>query len=87
MLFVYRRELAIRERTQLMLCTATTLPLLVALAQIGVENGTMLSENAAGIVGAGVLSVLLFPLGAVLLHRRDAADPPEQALPEGGPVD
>ena len=86
-LVVYRRELAIRDRTQLMLCTATTLPLLVALAQIGVENGTMLSENAAGIVGAGVLSVLLFPLGAVLLHRRDAADPPEQALPEGRPVD
>jgi len=86
-LFVYRRELAIRERTQLMLCTATTLPLLVALAQIGVENGTMLSENAAGIVGAGVLSVLLFPLGAVLLHRRDAEDPTEQALPEGEPVD
>ncbi len=86
-LAVYRRELAIRERTQLMLCTATTLPLLVALAQIGVDNGTMLSENAAAIVGAGVLSVLLFPLGAALLQRPDAADPPEQALPEAGPVD
>ena len=87
-LFVYRRGgFAIRQRTQLMLCAATTLPLMVALAQIGVESGTMLSENAAAIVGAGVLSVLLFPLGAVLLHRPDAADPPEQALPEAGPVD
>ncbi len=86
-LVVYRRELAIRERTQLMLCTATTLPLLVALAHIGLANGTMLSENAAAIVGAGVLSVLLFPLGAVLLHRPDAPHPAPDALPEVGPVD
>lgn len=68
-LVVYRRALALRQRTQLMLCTATTLPLIVALAQIGLENGTMLPENAAALVGAGVFSVLLFPLAAVLLER------------------
>ena len=73
-LFVYRRALALRERTQLMLCTATTLPLIVALTQIGLANGTMLSENAAALVGAGVLSVLFFPLVAVVLHRPTGAE-------------
>jgi len=68
-LVVYRHALVLRERTQLMLCTATTLPLIVALTEIGVASGTMLRENAAALVGAGVLSVLFFPLIAVLLDR------------------
>ena len=68
-LFVYRRALPLRARTQLLLCTATTLPLIVALTEIGRASGTMLPENAAALVGAGVLSVLLFPLLAVLLDR------------------
>ena len=81
-LLVYRTEFGFRQRTQLMLCTATTLPLIVALTQIGLASGTMLPENAAALVGAGVLSVLLFPLTAVLLepHRPDAVP----AEPEGG---
>ena len=68
-LFVYRRALPLRERTQLLLCAATTLPLIVALTQIGLASGTMLPENAAALVGAGVLSVLFFPLVAVLVDR------------------
>jgi hypothetical protein len=60
-----------RERTQLMLFTATTLPLIVALTQIGLNNGTMLPENAAALVGAGVLSVLVFPFVAVSMARPD----------------
>ena len=52
-----------------MFCTATTLPVIVALTEIGLDNGTMLPENAAALVGAGVLSVLVFPLVAVLLDR------------------
>ncbi len=66
-LVVYRKALEIRPRTQLMLCTATSLPLIVALTEIGLANGTMLSENAAALVGAGVLSVMIFPALAVLL--------------------
>ena len=49
--------------------TATTLPLLVALSEIGVESGVMLPENAAALVGAGVLSVAIFPLIATRLNR------------------
>lgn len=70
-LVVYRHALAVRERTQLMLFTATTLPLIVALTQIGLNNGTMLPENAAALVGAGVLSVLVFPFVAVSMNRPD----------------
>ena len=53
----------------MVLVTATALPLLVALAEIGLRNGTMLPENAAALVGAGVLTVLVFPAVAVALHR------------------
>jgi hypothetical protein len=56
----------------MMLLTATALPLLVALAHIGLESGTMLPENAAALVGAGVLSVIVFPAAAVGLGRSGA---------------
>jgi Kef-type K+ transport system membrane component KefB len=69
-LFVYQRDLPVLRRVQLMLLTATALPLLVALAAIGVDNGSMLPENAAALVGAGVLSVAVFPLMAVRLEPR-----------------
>ena len=75
-LAVYRKALEIRERTQLMLCTATSLPLIVALTEIGLANGTMRSENAAALVGAGVLSVMIFPaLAVVLASPRPARSP------------
>jgi Kef-type K+ transport system membrane component KefB len=68
-LLFYRHDLPMRERVQMMLLTATALPLLVALAQIGLESRTMLPENAAALVGAGVLSVIVFPAVAVSLTR------------------
>jgi Kef-type K+ transport system membrane component KefB len=72
-LFLYRRDLPAVQRVQMMLLTATALPLLVALAEIGLRNGTMLRENAAALVGAGVLSVLVFPMVAVMIERRQRA--------------
>jgi Kef-type K+ transport system membrane component KefB len=72
-LLVYRRTLALRERFEMMLLTATALPLLVALSEIGLSSGVMLPENAAALVGAGALSVAIFPLIAVRLRRRAEA--------------
>jgi Kef-type K+ transport system membrane component KefB len=69
-LFVYRRALPVARRVQMMLLTATALPLLVALGEIGLQNGSMLPENAAALVGAGVLSVAIFPLLAVRLQPK-----------------
>ena len=87
MLVVYRRALPARERVQLMLLGSTTLPLVVALTEIGLSTGTMLPENAAALVGAAVLSVLFFPLIATAIHRpattsAEQAEPPE--APTGG---
>jgi Kef-type K+ transport system membrane component KefB len=69
-LFVYRKDLVLTRRVQLMLLTATTLPLLVALSEVGLQNGSMLPENAAALVGAGVLSVAVYPLIAVRLQPK-----------------
>jgi Kef-type K+ transport system membrane component KefB len=71
-LLVYRRALHLRQRVELTFLAATALPLLVALSEIGLENGSMLPENAAALVGAGVLSVLVFPAAAVAIDRRGA---------------
>ena len=41
-----------------------------ALSEVGLANGSMRPENAAALVGAGVLSVAVFPLAATWLERR-----------------
>jgi hypothetical protein len=68
-LLVYRKSLALRERFEMVFLTATALPLLVALSEIGIDSGVMLPQNAAALVGAGVLSVAVFPLIAIRIHR------------------
>jgi len=42
----------------------------VAISELGIATGRMLRENAAAIVGAAMLSVLIFPLLALLLRGR-----------------
>ncbi len=81
-LVVYRAVLDWRERTQTVLVTATALPVLVALTEIGLRNGTMLPENAAALVGAGVLTVLLLPALAVALGRSEGGAAPA-SVPAG----
>ncbi len=80
-LLVYRRVLSVRQRVQMTFITATTMPLLIALAEIGQRDGVMLPATAASLVGAGVLSVLIFPPVAVLLGRGQ----PGRAGPDGQP--
>ena len=77
------------QRLQMIFITATSLPLLVALAEIGLRNGTMLPENAAALVGAGVLSVIFYPAIAVAIGARSAARTPtgpSSAGPPGEPT-
>ena len=68
-LLVYRRALPFRQRLEMTFITATTMPLLIALAEIGEQDGIMLPATATALIGAGVLSVLVYPLIAVTLHR------------------
>ena len=63
------------QRVELVFLAATALPLLVALSAIGLATGVMLPENAAALVGAGVLSVLICPAAAIAIHRRLARSP------------
>jgi Kef-type K+ transport system membrane component KefB len=79
-LLVYRRALAPVQRVEMTFITATSLPLLIALATIGEQDGVMLPATAASMIGAGVLSVLVFPLIAVSLHRRAALTPADVGM-------
>ena len=79
-LLVYRRALAPVQRLEMTFITATSLPLLIALAAIGEQDGVMLPSTAASLIGAGVLSVLVYPLIAVGLHRRAALTPADVGM-------
>jgi Kef-type K+ transport system membrane component KefB len=48
---------------------STALPIIVAVTAIGVDQGDLTTGTAAALVGAGMLSVLLFPLIALTLRR------------------
>jgi Kef-type K+ transport system membrane component KefB len=52
------------------LLQATSLPFIVAATQIGLVLHKVTAANAAALVAAGLLSVLLFPLVALILLRR-----------------
>jgi Kef-type K+ transport system membrane component KefB len=84
-LLVYRGALTWRQRAQTALVSATALPTLVALTEIGLRNGTMLRENAAALVGAGVLTVLVLPALAVALHRSEGTASRDSSADVGGP--
>ena len=80
-LAVYRTALPRQRRLELVFVVSTALPLLVALSAIGLETGEMLPENAAALVGAGVLSVLVYPAIAVAIDRRLARTHDETGEP------
>lgn len=61
--FIYRHAIPdARERTKFMLYVATALPIIVAVTSIELADGIMLPSVGAALVGAGALSVLVFPL-------------------------
>lgn len=78
--FLYRSALPeTRERWQFALYVATGLPILVAITGLQVDAGTMRPENAAALVGAGALSVLVFPLLGDWINRAALARGPRTA--------
>jgi len=78
-LIVYARVLTWRQRSALAVLQSTALPLLVVITQIGLETHHMLPVNATALVGAGMLSVLVFPLVGFAPAGRDA-----EAVPVSG---
>ena len=76
-LLLYRREFNLRDRIALALYSATQLPLVVAITAIAVAAGRMRPSTAAALVGAGMISVLLFPMIASALRRGSSEATPE----------
>lgn len=70
-LLLYRGTLAARERLALAFFSATELPLVVAITTVATETGHMESSTAAGLVGAAIISALIYPLIALRLRRGD----------------
>jgi Kef-type K+ transport system membrane component KefB len=54
--------------------------------RIGLDTGRMKPENAAALVGAAMLSVLVFPFVALALRRRHPAPEPEVPAPGDEPT-
>ena len=68
----FRRELSRRELGALALLQATSLPFLIAATTIGREMGLLDPAVAAGLVAAGLVSVLVFPAVALAVLPRVA---------------
>jgi Kef-type K+ transport system membrane component KefB len=70
------RDMDLRDRSALAFFSATQLPLVVAITTIAVEQGHMHSSTAASLVGAAILSTMLFPLTALKLREGRAGVEP-----------
>jgi Kef-type K+ transport system membrane component KefB len=73
-LLLYRGVLRGRQRAALAFYSATQLPLVVAITTLAVDSGHMVSSTAAGLVGAAMLSTLVFPFVGIALQRRAVAE-------------
>jgi Kef-type K+ transport system membrane component KefB len=73
-----RQDLDVTARVAFALLSATQLPLVVAITEIGLRSGRLRPETAASLVGAGMASVLLFPIAALAMRRMYAL-PSEKA--------
>jgi Kef-type K+ transport system membrane component KefB len=62
--FLWARELDRRSTVSLAMFGATGLPLIVAIVGIGTDRGAISPAVGASLVGAGMLSVLVYPLVA-----------------------
>lgn len=79
-LLLYRDVFDLRDRAALAFYSATQLPLVVAITTIATESGHMRSSTAAGLVGAAMLSTLVFPFVGLALRRRSEAGEGEAAV-------
>jgi Kef-type K+ transport system membrane component KefB len=68
----FRKTLAAAQRNALAILSATGLPLIVVITTIGVDEHKMKPQNAAALIAAGMLSVLVYPM--LGLRRLRAAE-------------
>ena len=78
-MLLYRGVLSARDRVALAFFSATELPLVVAITTIAVDEGHMKTSTAAALVGAAIVSTLVYPFVGLALRRGDR----EQATADG----
>ena len=79
---VYMRLLGRSRSVTAGVLQATSLPFIVAATQIGLQLGVVTRASAAGLVAAGLLSVVISPALGLMLLRREQ---PEAAAAQGPP--
>jgi Kef-type K+ transport system membrane component KefB len=92
---LYRRELAGRDRVALAFYSASALPLIVAITEVGVATEHMTPTIAAALVGAGMISLLVYPQVALALRagvpmteesaKQEVKIPPTESVGPAGP--
>ena len=82
-LVLYRGVLDRRGRVRLALFTSTQLPLVLAITTLAQDGGHMRASTAASLVGAAVLSTLVYPLVALRLRTDIPVAPHETPRPAG----
>lgn len=80
-LLLYRNVLNARDRAALAFYSATELPLVVAITTIAIKTDHMKSSTAAGLVGAAMLSTLVFPFVGLALRKQSEAAEADRAEP------
>jgi Kef-type K+ transport system membrane component KefB len=84
-LLLYRDALRPTQRRALAFYSATELPLVVAITAIAVDAGHMTTSTSAGLVGAAMLSTLIYPFVGLALQKRaveegETGSPGEESL-------
>ncbi|MBA3429289.1 MAG: cation:proton antiporter [Actinobacteria bacterium] len=78
---LYRRTIGNRRAVVAGLLQATSLPFIVAASMIGIELGLLDAATGAGLIAAGLLSVLILPVAALTVIRHgEIAEPAHPAL-------
>ncbi|HEX6206198.1 MAG TPA: cation:proton antiporter [Solirubrobacterales bacterium] len=78
-MLLYRGVLSVRDRAALAFYSATELPLVVAITTIATDQGHMKTSTAAGLVGAAMLSTLIYPFVGMALRQRSRGEAPSDA--------
>lgn len=85
-LLLYRSVLDQGERVALALFSSTQLPMVLAITTVAQETGHMRTSTAASLVGAAVLTTLVFPMVALRLRRGGGDQDRLPKLPTSTPI-
>jgi Kef-type K+ transport system membrane component KefB len=81
-LVLYRDDLNRGERRALAFLSSTQLPLVVAITALATQDGHMRPSTAAALVGAAVLSTLVFPIVGIRIAAQARVEAAVGAVPD-----